>query len=306
MAAELRREPMRILVPASSANIGPAFDSAGLALDIVDDLVAMITDDDGVLIEVAGEGAGSVALDESHLVARSMVLGFAAMDANPHGFILRCNNAIPHGRGLGSSAAAIVGGLALARALVVDGDSLLPDAALLQVAKSMESHPDNISAALYGGLIFAWTNESGSAGHIRLDLHPAIRPVIAVPASGLPTAEARSALPLEVAFEDAAFNVARSALLLHALTTEPAHLLEATSDRLHQNLRRSMYGPSLELVEALRAAGVPAVISGAGPSVLALASDATVGMVAGLAGALWRVSQVSVAGQGVRTVPIER
>ena len=293
MAADLRRDPVRIQVPASSANIGPAFDSAGLALDIVDDLVAMITDDDGVLIEVVGEGAESVPLDDSHLVARAMARGFAVMDAHPRGFILRCDNAIPHGLGLGSSAAAIVGGLALARALVVGGETLLPNADLLQVAKSMESHPDNISAAL-----------NGIAGHIRLELHPAIRPVIAMPAAGLPTAEARLALPRAVAFGDAAFNVARSALLLHALTSEPAHLMEATSDRLHQELRRSMYSPSLDLVEALRAAGIPAAISGAGPSVLALASPATADLVAVLAGTGWQVRQVGVAGLGVRTVPI--
>ena len=304
MAADLRRDPVRIQVPASSANIGPAFDSAGLALDIVDDLVAMITDDDGVLIEVVGEGAESVPLDDSHLVARAMTRGFAAMDAHPRGFILRCNNAIPHGLGLGSSAAAIVGGLALARALVVGGETLLPDADLLQVAKSMESHPDNISAALYGGLTFAWINEEGLARHIRLDPHPDIRPVIAVPAAGLPTAEARLALPPEVAFSDAAFNVARAALLLHSLTTEPDHLMDATSDRLHQDRRRSMYEPSLDLVEALRAAGIPAAISGAGPSVLALASVVTADLVAGLAGTGWQVSQVGVAGQGVRAVPV--
>ncbi|MDA3021405.1 MAG: homoserine kinase [Actinomycetota bacterium] len=304
MVAQLCRDPVRVQVPASSANIGPAFDSAALAFDIVDDLVAMITDDDGVLIEVAGAGADSVPLDGSHLVARSMVLGFAAMDAHPSGFILRCDNAIPHGRGLGSSAAAIVGGLALARALVVEGDTLLPDSMLLQIAKSMESHPDNISAALYGGLTFAWTDESGVAGHIRLDLHPAIRPVIAVPESGLPTADARATLPLEVAFDDAAFNVARSALLLHALTAEPDHLMEATTDRLHQNCRRPMYGPSLDLVGALRDNGVPAVISGAGPSVLALASVPNMDLVAVLAGANWQVRPVQVAGHGVRTVPI--
>jgi homoserine kinase len=125
-----------------------------------------------------------------------------------------------------------------------------------------------------------------------------------MPAAGLPTAEARLALPLEVAFGDAAFNVARAALLLHALTNEPAHLMEATSDRLHQELRRSMYAPSLDLVEALRAAGIPAAISGAGPSVLALASPATADLVAVLAGTGWQVRQVGVAGQGVRAVPI--
>ena len=304
MAALLRRDPVRIQVPASSANLGPAFDSAGLALDIVDDLVAMLTDDEGVLIEVAGAGADSVPLDGSNLVARSMAIGFAAMGAQPRGFILRCNNAIPHGRGLGSSAAAIVGGLALARALVVEGETLLPDSMLLQIAKSMESHPDNISAALYGGLTFAWTDEAGMAGHIRLNLHPDIRPVVAVPESGLPTADARSALPLDVAFEDAIFNVARSALLLHALTAEPCHLMEATGDRLHQTRRRPMYGPSLDLVEVLRAKGVPAVISGAGPSVLALASAQNMGLVAEQAGTNWQVLPVAMAGHGVRTVPI--
>ena len=304
MPVELRHGPVRVSVPASSANLGPAFDCAGLALGIEDDLVAMISEDPGVLIEVMGEGSSDVPLDETHLVARAMALGFAAMHAKPPGFVLRCTNLIPHGRGLGSSAAAIIGGLALARALVVDGDMLLPDSMLIQAARSMESHPDNISAALHGGLNFAWVDEVGLTGSVKYALHPKIELVLAIPSSALLTVQAREVLPAEVPFRDASFNVARSALLLHALTSDPTLLLEATKDRLHQQARRPMYSASLELVEKLRSQGIPAVISGAGPSVLVMADSVDSTTVATCAGDEWEVREVEVCADGVRELPI--
>ena len=130
----VRRDAARVVVPATSANLGPAFDSAGLALAIYDELIAMVTDDDGILVEIAGEGEGRLPLDESHLVVRSMRAAFDAMGADVPGFVLRCANAIPHGRGLGSSAAAIIGGIVLARALVVDGRERMTDGDVLQLA----------------------------------------------------------------------------------------------------------------------------------------------------------------------------
>ena len=193
-----RSEAVRVVVPASSANLGPAFDCGGLALDVCDEYVAVVSNDAGVLIEVSGEGAGEVPLDESHLVARSMALAFTAMDVQPAGFVLRCRNAIPHGRGMGSSAAAIIGGLVLARAMVSDGPAVLTDDDLLQLALRIESHPDNIAAALYGGLNFSWLSESGQAGTVKLDVHPEVVPVLAIPGDAVPTSKARTELPAQV------------------------------------------------------------------------------------------------------------
>lgn len=302
--AVLRRDAVRVLVPATSANLGPAFDSAGLALAVEDELVAMVSDDEGVLIEVSGEGAGVVPTDASHLVAQSMAMGFEALGVRPTGFVLRCTNTIPHGRGMGSSAAAIIGGLVLARAMVEDGVQLLPDDALLRIALSVESHPDNVTAALHGGLTFACIDDDDAPVHVRLDVHPEVVPVIVVPGDAVPTTKARAALPAQVDLADASFNAARSALLVHALTRDPSLLMEATRDRLHQQARKSMYAASLDLVDRLRAAGIPAAISGAGPSVIAFATEQTAGAVAGLADPQWRVIQTTVASAGAREMPI--
>lgn len=299
----LRREPVRVLVPATSANLGPAFDCAGLALGVEDELVAMVSDDPGVLIEVTGEGAGDLPTDARHLVARAMAMGFEAMGVRPEGFVLRCTNVIPHGRGMGSSAAAIIGGLVLARALVESGQDLLDDDAIMRLALTIESHPDNVSAALHGGLTFAWIDDDGAPQHIRLDVHPDVVPVIAIPDTSVPTAKARTALPAQVDLADASFNLARSALLVHALTADPSHLMDATADRLHQEARRTMYPESMALVGRLRARGIPAAISGAGPSVIALAGARTVDAVAGLVEPGWRVIRTEVASAGARAVP---
>jgi homoserine kinase len=300
-----RREPVRILVPATSANLGPAFDCAGLALDLTDDLQASVTDEDGVRIEIEGEGRGSLPRDASHLVARAMAVAFDAMGARPRGFTLRCGNSIPHGRGLGSSAAAIVGGLMVARALVEDGTERFSLNDVLRWAVSMESHPDNVAAAVFGGLTFAWLDDTGSAACIRLDVHPDVVPVIAVPIAKVATARARTALPSQVPLADAAFNLARSSLLVHALSSDPSFLMEATRDRLHQGPRRSMYPESMALVEALRDVGIPATISGAGPAVLALGSAGDLAAVRSLAPQAWRVEEHAVAGQGAHEVPVD-
>lgn len=301
-----RRHPVRVLVPATSANLGPAFDCAGLALGIEDELVAMVSDDEGVLVEVAGEGATDVPRDDSHLVVRAMATAFAAMGQAPAGLVLRCRNDIPHGRGLGSSAAAIIGGMVLARALVEDGPQQFPDEVLLQWAVTMESHPDNVAAALNGGLTLAWLSEGGRAECARLRPHPAIVPIVAIPAQSVSTSHARTALPAQVPFPDAAFNLARASLLVHAMTADPALLLEATADRLHQQARRAMYPASLALVEALRAESIPAMISGAGPSVIVLGAAGDTAAVRRLAGASWLVRACQVCGTGAREVPVER
>lgn len=300
----LRRDAVRVLVPATSANLGPAFDSAGLALTVYDELIAMVTDDPGVLVEVVGEGAETLPRDETHLVVRSMRTAFDRMGVPADGFVLRCRNAIPHGRGLGSSAAAIVGGIVLARAMVVDGRDRLTDSDVLQLALEQESHPDNLAAALYGGLTIAWLEDDGFADAVRLEPHPDVRPVALVPAAELATQHARALLPASVPFGDAARNVSRAALLVHALTVDPRRLMTATEDRLHQGSRAAAYPDSVALVEALRAHGLPAVISGAGPTVLVFVTPDARPALASEVGAQWRLLELDVSPTGAREVPV--
>jgi homoserine kinase len=297
-----RTDAARVLVPATSANLGPAFDSAGLALELVDELVAMVTDDPGVLVEVTGEGSDDLPRDSSHLVVRAMALGFSALGATPQGFVLRCTNVIPHGRGLGSSAAAIIGGLVLARALVIDGTDRMSDDDLLQLALTMESHPDNIAAALLGSFTIAWTTEAGRADAARIDVNPELRAIVAIPAFEVPTKAARAALPAQVDYAQASFNIARSALLVHAMTQDPSLLLEATLDRLHQEQRRGMYAPSMELVDSLRSRGIAAAISGAGPTVIALVTADQVDAVLGIIEGDWRAFALRIRASGAQVL----
>ena len=306
MNAEVRRGPVRVLVPASSANLGPGFDSLGLALSIYDELIAMATEDQGVLVEIAGEGESEVPRDESNMVVQAMLRGFDAMGVQAPGFLLRCRNSIPHGRGLGSSAAAIIGGLVLARAMVPGVD--FDDDALLATAIMMESHPDNLAAALHGGFTVAWLGEDSRPGAVRLDVHPNLRAVLIVPIETLPTSHAREALPTDVPHVDASFNVARSALLVHAMTARPDLLHEAMSDRLHQRARARVYPSSIELLDRLRAAGHAAAISGAGPSVIVLSDQDDVEadvaeLITGASG--WGAREIPISLEGAHESPLE-
>ncbi len=258
--------PVRVSVPATSANLGPGFDSLGLALSLRDELVGEVLDE-GLRVEVSGAGAEEVPRDEDHLVVRSMRAGFAALDADPPGLRLSCTNRIPHARGLGSSSAAIVGGLVLARALVPGGADELDDAALLQLAASLEGHPDNVAPALYGGFVISGREDgrfyavpSAAVG---------VGVVVFVPPTAVSTERARGLLPATVPHAEAAADAGRAALLVAALAGAPDHLFAATRDYLHQEYRRPAMPATLDLVDALRADGVPAVVSGAGPSVLA-------------------------------------
>jgi homoserine kinase len=281
-------------VPASSANLGPGFDTLGLALALYDDVVARIGDD-GLVLDIAGEGADDVPHDDSHLVVRSMRAVFEQFGGQPRGIELVGANRIPHGRGLGSSAAAVVAGVLIGRALVVGGDNNLPDDEVLALAAELEGHPDNVAACLLGGLTVAWTGDDGRVEATRLGVDPAISPVVLIPPMGASTEEARGLLPEQVPRADAAFNASRSALLMAALSGRPNALLAATEDRLHQPYRADAMPESAALVGKLRAAGLPAVVSGAGPSVLVLArgsAEATAAAAHGPDG--WRVESVAV------------
>ena len=286
--AAFRAAPVRVRVPATSANLGPGFDALGLALGLHDDVVVRVADE-GLYVDVAGEGADSVPRTRRHLVVRALHAGFQALGGQPRGLEVVCANRIPHSRGLGSSAAAIVAGLVAARALVLGGEDSLGDEALLDLAARLEGHPDNVAACLYGGLTVAWTesdrpelaDQADPAGPapsgpdrtraVRLPVSPQLRPVVFVPATTSSTAKARRALPETVPHADAAGNAGRAALLVHALGARPDLLFPATEDRLHQRYRASGQPRSAGLVDTLRGAGVPAVISGAGPTVLAFA-----------------------------------
>ncbi|MFI7331807.1 homoserine kinase [Micromonospora aurantiaca (nom. illeg.)] len=270
--------PVRVRVPATSANLGPGFDALGLALGRHDDVTAEVTDG-GVRVSVTGEGAGELPSDERHLIVTAMRATFDAFGAQPAGLALECVNRIPQARGLGSSSAAIVAGVLAARALVADGDRRMDDDAALRLAAELEGHPDNVAPCLLGGFTIAWT-EPGGARAVSLPVAPAVRPTVFVPAERGLTSVARAALPATVPHADAASNAGRAALLVHALTADPALLLPATVDRLHQEQRAPGMPATAALVGELRAAGVAAVVSGAGPTVLAL-SEVPAGFQAG-------------------------
>ena len=259
--------PVHATVPATSANLGPGFDSLGLALSLRDELTARVTDG-GIEIEVDGEGADGVPRDESHLVIRSMRSAFDAMGRQPAGISLRCTNRIPHARGLGSSSAAIVAGLALARGLVPGGSLVMDDDAVFRLAAEIEGHPDNVAPAFYGGFVISG-REDGTFYAARSAVDPRVSAVVFVPSSGVETKVARGLLPASVPHEDAAANSGRTALLVAALAGQPELLLTATRDYLHQDYREPAMPESLALVKSLRSDGIPAIISGAGPTVLA-------------------------------------
>jgi len=342
---------VRVRAPATSANLGPGFDALSLALALYDEVEARVTDG-GLVIEVSGEGSHTAAADEQHLVVRAMRAAFGAMGGQPPGIALRCANAIPHGRGLGSSAAAICSGVLAARALAGPGDARLSDEAVFQLAATLEGHPDNVAACLAGGLTIAWTPRpepaggapagagepggtpgdpapgagdtaagapaagDGAAGALDAGVGPAgarllrigvpatLRAVACVPPVPLATEAARQALPRTVPHADAAANVARSALLVAALTGAPHTLFDATEDFLHQPYRAAIMPEAASLLGALRRAGAAAVVSGAGPAVLVLSFDGqwpsaeAVDSIARETGIAWHVLPLHIDQQG--------
>lgn len=266
----------QVRVPATTANLGPGFDALGVALGLHDVVTVEVIDADALVVECSGEGADDVPRDATHLVHRALARGFAAMGLPLPVVRLSCVNAIPHGRGLGSSSAAIVAGLTAARGLADDGDERLPDHALFALAAEIEGHPDNVAPAVFGGFTIAYAG--GEAGHsaVRLDVDPGVSFVVFVPPSPLATEVARGLLPAHVTHHDAARNAGRAALLVAALTGRPDQLLAATEDRLHQQYRAAAMPESALLIEQLRRAGMAAVVSGAGPTVLAMVAPGRV------------------------------
>jgi homoserine kinase len=331
---------VRVRAPATSANLGPGFDALGLALTLHDEVDAWIRPA-GLSIEISGEGEGAdlAGAGEAHLVVRAMRAAFAVTGTQPPGIGLRCVNRIPHGRGLGSSAAAIVAGILAARALAgaegqagagngaefCPGTGALPDDAVFRLATSIEGHPDNVAACLGGGLTIAWT-VSGRPHMVRLEPLPSISPVICVAPAAVSTEVARRLLPDLVSHKDAAANAGRSALLVAALTQLPAPtspgagwpngagaLFDATRDWLHQDYRSAAMPDTDALVKRLRGEGIAAVVSGAGPSVLALLSGREnpdyrhhldiLGSIVRETGIAWQISSLDVERHGARVLP---
>jgi homoserine kinase len=297
------------VVAASSANLGPGFDSLGLALSLYDEIYVETTES-GLSVEVEGEGSGQVPLDSSHLVVRAIKQGLQAAGVSVPGLIVRSRNAIPHSRGLGSSAAAVVGGLAAANGLVAQSDSTpASNVELVQLSSEFEGHPDNASAAVLGGAVVSWTDGEHpvpqyAAAPVRL--HPDIHLFPAIPEVRSSTAETRAVLPGEVSHADARFNVSRAALLVVALTERPDLLMPATEDRLHQPQRAAAMPASAEYLKLLRRCGIAAVLSGAGPAVIAFSTKPELPAEAVEYGAAhgFAIGEMAV-GDGVRWAPTE-
>ncbi len=297
-----RAAAVRVRVPATSANLGPGFDALGLSLGLYDDVVVRVADS-GLHIDIAGEGSETLPRDESHLLVRSLRTAFDLLGGQPRGLEIVCANRIPHGRGLGSSSAAICAGIVAARAVTTGGDARLDDAALLELATEIEGTPTTsrpVSSA--DSPSPGWTAaRPGLSGWTPAD---SVVPVVFVPGRPVLTETARGLLPRTVPHVDAALNAGRAALLVEALTRRPELLLAATEDRIHQEYRGPAMPESVELVHRLRADGVPAVISGAGPTVLALTEEGSADKVARLAGEGWAANRLALDASGASVLPL--
>jgi homoserine kinase len=280
-----RPAAVRIRVPASTANLGPGFDSVGLALGLWDEYDVTAGDRDGLRVSVSGEGAEDVPRDATHLVVRAMAHGFARLGTHmPADLCLEARNGIPHSRGLGSSASAIVAGVVAAQVFSdVESWAEAKTGAAVNVdldvatdlSTELEGHPDNASASVHGGMTVSWMRDPGdpspaATGTASVATHPEITAVVLLPREQLATHTARAVLPPHVDHVDAALNSGRAALLVEAMSRRPDLLLPATRDWLHQGFRRAAFAPSMDLVDALRGEGHAAFISGAGPSVVVL------------------------------------
>jgi homoserine kinase len=306
-ADDLRGRAVTVKVPATSANLGPGFDTLGLALAVYDELRVTVRDEPGATVEVIGVGAGEVPTDESNLVVQAIAHAFSAVGHPMPGLDLVARNTIPHGRGMGSSGAAIVSGIMAAKGLL-EGIVEIDSQGLLALANDMEGHPDNVAPALFGGLTIAWVTPEGPRFK-KLIVHRGVSPVVFVPEHVMSTALARSLQPESVPHEDAVFNLSRSALLIAALIQSPELLHTATEDKLHQSYRASAMPETDRLITLLRDNGFAAVVSGAGPSILVLCSDpsqrlAAAELVAQKAETRWQPFMLAVDFKGATVTPV--
>lgn len=257
---------VKVTVPGSAGNLGPGFDCLGMALDVHDEVEVRLLASDDIVIEVTGEGEGAVPLDGSHLFVRSLKAALERVGAPQSGVQVTARNSIPHGQGLGSSAATMVAAFTAAREMVSDPMALSKEVALT-MATQMEGHPDNAAPAIYGGAVVCWQDEAGAHAS-PIPLADGIEAAVVIPHGVVPTVEARACLPKTVPHRDAAFNVSRAALLVHALTGHTNLLFDATDDRLHQGYRADRMPSAVVMLKELRGRGLAAVVAGAGPAVL--------------------------------------
>ncbi|WP_432244774.1 homoserine kinase [Arthrobacter sp. G.S.26] len=271
-ALELIESGQRVTVrvPGTSANLGPGYDSLGLALALHDTLTVESLDTDELLFELTGEGAETLPRDASHLVVRAIDAALERLGFRRRGLRVSAQNVNPHGRGLGSSASAVVAAVTAANAMVPMASSRGKNW-ILQLTSELEGHPDNVAPAIFGGLALSW-QDSDRYSTTCATVAGSVIPIVAVPDYELSTEAARALLPASVGHHAAAMNSGRAALLIHALTADPELLFPGTEDYLHQSYRAEAMRPSAALITALRRAGHAAVVSGAGPTVLVLAN----------------------------------
>lgn len=304
----LTADHVTVTVPATAGNLGPGFDALGMALGVTDEVEVWALGSPRVEIEIEGQGADSLPRDESHLIVRAIRATFDAVGAPHTGLRIVARNAIPHGRGLGSSAAAVVAGIAAVRGLLAEPEALDHEA-MLRIATEFEGHPDNAAPAIWGGATVAWIDDAG-AHAVPLAVADAIETAVLIPGAVLPTKQARAVLPAQVPHHDAAFNVGRASLLVAALAGHPEALFAATEDRLHQGYRAGVMPAAAAMIERLRAQGLAAVVSGAGPSVLVLGTgleaaglaSGTPDWAQGVGGDAWRCVHTARAVPGVTSV----
>lgn len=256
---------VKVWVPATVANLGPGFDALGAAIRMHLE-IELEPRRDSVEVMFEGEGAEQLPADETNLVIRSMNVFFDRIGRRPHGYAVRVRNPIPLQSGLGSSSAAIVGGLTAARVLT---GRQVHQADMIEIATEIEGHPDNVLPALLGGLIVCYGGRDGLK-HFRVEPSDRLVPIVAVPKGGFSTVEARKALPADVTFADAQFTASRAALLVAALMSGAGTdvLADAMEDKLHEPHRLRLMPESAAVHEKLKEAGLSVSLAGAGPSLL--------------------------------------
>ncbi|HJR46334.1 MAG TPA: homoserine kinase [Actinomycetota bacterium] len=258
---------VKVRVPATVANLGPGFDALGVAVRMHLE-IDIEPRRDSIDIMVEGEGAEQLPADDTNLVIRSMNAFFDHVGRRPPGFAVRVKNPIPLGAGLGSSSAAVVGGLFAARAVT---GRTVPQIEMVQLATGIEGHPDNVLPALLGGLVVCYHGSTDNElKYLRLEPSERLVPMLAVPREGFSTQQARKALPEDVAFSDAQFTASRAALLVAAMTSGSGSdvLSDAMNDRLHEPHRMKLMPETAAVHQELREAGLPVALAGAGPSLL--------------------------------------
>ncbi|QXB18204.1 homoserine kinase [Corynebacterium coyleae] len=265
----------RVKVPGSSANLGPGFDTLGLALSIYDTLEVEVIES-GLEVEIFGEGADDLPRDSSNLIVKAINSGLIAADVRAPGLRVVCHNQIPQSRGLGSSAAAAAAGVVAANTLA---GSPLDEDTVVQLSSEFEGHPDNAGASVLGGAVVSWTDipvdgrSKPSYRAVRIPVDESIKAVALVPDFHASTNAVRKVLPSHVTHTDARFNVSRTAVMVAALQHHPNLLFEGTRDRLHQPYRADVLPVTAEWVNRLRNRGYAAYLSGAGPTALVLITE---------------------------------